>query len=465
MVLNEVKQYVCVEIKNCGDDNLVKVITYGTYDLFHKGHYNLLKKAKELGDYLIVAVTSDGFDKARGKLNVHDSVITRVKNVEKTGLADEIIIEEYFGQKIDDIKKYNIDIFTVGSDWIGHFDYLNEYCKVIYLDRTKGISSTELRNKNLINLGIVGSEDIIHRFNTEVKYVSGINITGIYNEDTEIAYKISKNENIKLYNALDKLYIENDAVYIACPPKYHYKYIKDALINGKHVLCEFPFCLNLKDAKELFEIAESKNLVLMEALKTAYCPAFTKIVPMIKSGVIGNIISVDACFTQIQGEMLEKQIQRASGGSINSLASYPLLAIFKFLGTDYKAVSFTSKLNEKQIDIYTKFDVLFDKAIGSGIVAINAKNEGSLTVTGTKGYLYVPAPWWKTNYFEIRQENIMNNSKYFYKFEGEGMRYEILDFAECIKNNRQSILLTKEEILAMSSVFDKFSNDINIVKI
>ena len=123
---------------------MVKVIAYGTYDLFHEGHYNLLKNAKALGDYLIVGVTSGDFDKNRGKLNVRDSLMTRIKHVEETGFADEIIIEEYFGQKIDDIKKYDVDIFTVGSDWKGHFDYLNEYCEVIYLDRTKGISSTEL---------------------------------------------------------------------------------------------------------------------------------------------------------------------------------------------------------------------------------------------------------------------------------------------------------------------------------
>ena len=83
---------------------MTKVITYGTFDLFHEGHYKLLQRAKALGDYLIVAVTSDYFDKCRGKFNVHDSLMERVKNVEKTGFADEIIIEEYFGQKIDDIK-------------------------------------------------------------------------------------------------------------------------------------------------------------------------------------------------------------------------------------------------------------------------------------------------------------------------------------------------------------------------
>ena len=110
---------------------MTKVITYGTYDLFHQGHYNLLKRAKELGDYLIVGITSDYFNKCRGKFNVHDDLMTRIKNVEQCGFADEIVVEEYFGQKIDDIKKFGIDVFTVGDDWTGHFDYLKEYCKVV----------------------------------------------------------------------------------------------------------------------------------------------------------------------------------------------------------------------------------------------------------------------------------------------------------------------------------------------
>lgn len=110
---------------------MTKVITYGTYDLFHQGHYNLLKNAKELGDYLIVGVTSEHFDEARGKINVVDDVLTRVEHVRETGFADQIIIEDHQGQKIEDIQKYDVDIFTVGSDWVGTFDYLNQFCKVV----------------------------------------------------------------------------------------------------------------------------------------------------------------------------------------------------------------------------------------------------------------------------------------------------------------------------------------------
>ena len=443
---------------------MVKVITYGTYDLFHKGHYNLLKHAKELGDYLVVAVTSDAFDKARGKLNVHDSLITRIKNVEATGLADEVIVEEYFGQKIDDIKKHDIDIFTVGSDWVGHFDYLSEYCKVIYLDRTKGISSTELRSKNAINLGIIGAEDIVTRFIKELNFVSGINIIGVYDLDLGRLTNISSKESLRSYDSLDELLDNVDAVYVASPPKYHYEYIRKALEKGKHVLCEFPFSVVFKEAEELALLAKKHNLILMEALKTAYCPAFCKLVPMVKSGLLGDIIAVDACFTQIQGDKLDEQVRIASGGSVNALASYPLLAIVKILGTDFQDVRFVSKF-VNNIDIYTHFEVFYKNALGNGTVAINAKNEGALTVTGTKGYLYVPAPWWKTDYFEIRYENINDNSKYFYKFDGDGLRYEIVEFLNAVKTGEVSQLLTIEETLAITKILNLFKDNINVEKI
>ena len=174
---------------------MIKVITYGTYDLLHYGHIKLLERAKSLGDYLIVGVTADDFDKTRGKINVQQSLMERVEAVRSTGIADEIIIEEYEGQKIDDIQKYDVDIFTVGSDWRGYFDYLNEYCKVVYLPRTEGVSSSEIRaEKRSIHLGLVGNNRYLNKFLSESKFVNGVEIIGICSTDTQIL----SNEVLKL---------------------------------------------------------------------------------------------------------------------------------------------------------------------------------------------------------------------------------------------------------------------------
>lgn len=193
---------------------MVKVITYGTYDLLHHGHVRLLERARALGDYLIVGVTSDDFDKTRGKINVQQSLEERVAAVQATGIADKVIIEEYEGQKIDDIRRYGVDIFTVGSDWIGYFDYLNEFCKVIYLPRTEGVSSTELRAaESGIKLGMVGYSSFLNKFYRESKYVNAIDIIGLCSSDiskvTDVVHDIGLVTD-DYSGFLDKV----DAVYI-----------------------------------------------------------------------------------------------------------------------------------------------------------------------------------------------------------------------------------------------------------
>ena len=122
-----------------------KVITYGTFDLFHVGHLNILKRAKELGDYLIVAVSSDKFNEGKGKKSYH-SVQDRVKILEAIKYVDEVILEESWDQKIVDVREKNIDVFVMGDDWKGKFDFLKEYCEVVYLPRTDGISTTKIKN-------------------------------------------------------------------------------------------------------------------------------------------------------------------------------------------------------------------------------------------------------------------------------------------------------------------------------
>ena len=171
-----------------------KVITYGTYDLLHQGHINLLRRAKELGDYLIVGVTNDSFDRDRGKLNVRNNVLERVEAVKATGYADQIIIEDYVGQKIDDIQKYDVDIFAIGSDWEGTFDYLKEFCDVVYLPRTEGISSTMLReeSQDVVKVGIIGCGRIAKRFPSEASVVSGVQVCAAYDIDKNAVMNIAK---------------------------------------------------------------------------------------------------------------------------------------------------------------------------------------------------------------------------------------------------------------------------------
>ena len=126
-----------------------KVITYGTFDLFHVGHLNILRRAKELGDYLVVAVSSDKFNEMKGKKAYH-SVTDRVAILEAIEFVDEVIVEEGWEQKNSDIKEHNIDIFVMGDDWKGKFDDLKELCEVVYLPRTHGISTTKIK-QDLMN--------------------------------------------------------------------------------------------------------------------------------------------------------------------------------------------------------------------------------------------------------------------------------------------------------------------------
>ena len=438
-----------------------KVITYGTYDLLHEGHINLLRRAKALGDYLIVGVTSDSFDKERGKLNVRNNVLERIEAVKKTGFADEIIIEDYIGQKIDDIQKYNVDIFAIGSDWEGKFDYLNEYCKVVYLPRTEGISSTQLRaeSQTILKIGIVGSGRIAPRFLNESQYVSGVHVVSVYNPNVEEATLFATKHKLQAYTDYNAFLKNVDAVYVASPHISHYDYSKQALLAGKHVLCEIPFVLKKQEASDLYEIAKQKNLVILEANKTAFCPAWNHLLVLVKSGMIGDVVDVKASLSKLMPEtnLREFNISEA-GGSVTELAPLCLMAIIKLLGKNYVDVKFYSKIKNK-VDIFTSGHLIYDSAVASFTLGLGVKTEGNLVVSGTKGYILVPSPWWLTNFFEVRYEDQNKNKKYFYSYDGDGLRYEIQEFASMIFNKRiSSFHLYRNESIAITEIIEKFLN-------
>lgn len=444
-----------------------KVITYGTYDLFHEGHLNLLRRAKELGDYLIVGVTTDNFDLERGKLNVCNNVMDRIESVRKTGLADQIVIEEYVGQKIDDILKYDVDVFAIGSDWEGKFDYLKEYCDVEYLPRTEGISSTLLREENnrTIKIGVIGTGGIARRFVPEASFVSSTIVNCAYNTNLEECIAFCKEFELESCNNLDELFSKVDAVYIASPASTHYYYCKKALEAGKHVLCETPFVMSKSKTEELLHEAKARNLILMVAIKTAYCPAFNHLITLLKSGIIGEIVSIDASVTNLTDENSPKMSLAQAGGSMSENAYFTLLPILRLFGTNYLDINFYSKF-KNGVDIYTKAIIQYKEAISSFQVGLGVKSEGNLVVSGTKGYIYVPAPWWRTDYFEVRYENINKNKKFFYSFEGEGLRYEIKEFISSIlKESNSFTRVTKNEILTISEIFDNFISKSESLKI
>lgn len=441
-----------------------KVITYGTYDLLHHGHIRLLERAKELGDYLIVGITSEDFDRRRGKINIEQSLMERVQAVKETGLADEIIIEEYEGQKIDDIINYGIDVFTVGSDWKGKFDYLKKYCDVVYLDRTEGVSSSEIRSKrNLIKMGAIGDLNIIKKYINESKYVNGIEMSHICTDED-----IKDYQEVPVINNYDKLLDEVDALYICSSPETHYDLIKQALSKKKHVLYEPPLTLKKAECKDLFELAEKNEVILMEAMKTNYSQSYNRLILLARTGIVGNIVSIDSNCTSLK-QIEEVGMENITNyqNSICGWGSVGMLPVFQLLGADYNSKNIISLKSKKDstFDLLTKINFIYDNAVATVKIGKGAKAESDLIISGTKGYIYVPAPWWKTDYFEVRFENQENNKRYFYKLDGEGIRYELVKFNKIIAKKNRNGILNKDISFATVSIIEDYYNDVDVTEI
>lgn len=444
------------------------VITYGTFDVLHFGHIRLLERAKALGDYLIVGVTSDDWDKARGKINVKQSLMERIEAVRSVGIADEIIVEEYEGQKIDDIKRYQVDIFTVGSDWIGEFDYLKEYCEVVYLERTEGISSSDLRTKERhIRLGLVGDDLLLKKVYAECKFVNGIEITYVYSCDAD-TLQYYEQQQIPVTRDYSELFDAVDAVYIASEPRTHYKHIKLALEHNKHVLCHSPFSLNVTECQELISMANQKKLVLMDSIKTAYSTAYNRLLLLLKGGKIGNVVSVDVTCTSLQ-DITDINEQNQKWNSICGWGPIAMLPVFQILGTEPEKITLStwSLDHLDKYDLFTKIDFLFRSAVATIKVGKGIKSEGNMIVSGTDGYIYVPAPWWKTDYFEVRYENPENNQRYFYQLDGEGIRYAIVAFLRSIETGKSHTHIDQSVSEMIVKVIEKFEtgNDVQEIKV
>ena len=424
-----------------------RVITYGTFDFFHEGHRRILERAKklaELGGKLYVGVTSENYDRERGKLNVCQSLVARMEAVKKSGLADEVFVEEYEGQKIEDIQRYKIDKFVIGDDWLGKYDYLKEWCEVVYLPRTKGVSSTMIRNdaSRILRGGIVGCGRIANRFMVESRFVSGIAFDYVCNPELTLAEEFAAKHSLKAaYDDFDKMLAEVDVVYVATPHLYHAEYVRRALRAKKHVLCEKPMTLNFEEAKELYALAMSTGVVLQEALKTAFAPGFRRLVNLAKGGVIGKVRQINATFTKLTPDKSLREFDpRQGGGAISELASYVLCPIIKLLGSaDPSAMTVHCLKNpEDGVETFVSGLIKYPEATALFTVGLSAKTEGCLTIAGTAGYIFVPSPWWKTEYFEVRNDMGQTVRRVFCPFVGDGLRYELAEFVMAVASDTMS---------------------------
>ena len=304
---------------------------------------------------------------------------------------------------------------------------------------------------------MVGVPPVLLKYSRECSYVNGVNIKAMCTDDQE---NYPKNLKCDLVTSDYEVMLAHvDAVYIHSDPVSHYEQVKYALEQGKHVLCESPIALTKDQTKELFELAEKKQVVLMEALKTAHSLAYQRMVVLIKSGRIGRIVSVDATCTSLRDIAGDDTTRFAP--KWNSLCSWgptAMLPVFQILGTKYKEKSIISQFAKERenYDLFTKIDFIYDSAVASIKVGKGVKSEGELVISGTKGYLYVPAPWWKTDYYEIRFENPANNKRYFYQLDGEGIRYEFVAFARAIHKGNTINRISRETSETISSVIEDF---------
>ena len=305
-----------------------------------------------------------------------------------------------------------------------------------------------------LRISKIGTGSIASRFVQEVPHVSNCIVSAAYNPCVSDAAEFCKHYGIsKIASTLQELFDVSDAIYVASPIATHYEYAKAALENGKHVLCEMPFMRTKEEAEELYCLARNANLVLLPALKTAYCPSFIQLIDIVTSGEIGQLIDVTATVTQLLPPQTSVEF---SNERLLENSTYVLLAAFKMFGSQYdKAHVHTVYENNGNVQkeskaIYSHIILEYGDRTASLRTGVGVKSEGSLVISGTKGYVYIPAPWWKTDYFEVRYENQSDNKKYFFPYESSGLRYEIEAFCNAIMHKSRFIdRLTREENLKM----------------
>ncbi len=318
----------------------------------------------------------------------------------------------------------------------------------------------------MIRIGMIGTGRIANRFVPEVRETEDFEIAGVYNPHPDSLKRFADQHGIKGFSSLEELFSVADAVYIATPHETHFEYAKIALESGKHVLSEKPMTLEEEQARELYDLAASRKAVLMEGIKTAYCPGFTKILELADSGVIGDVKYIDACFTKLEKEGVRELTDTAFGGSFRELGSYVLLPAIKIFGSAYEDICFNSVRNAKGIDLFTRVSIKYaDGRFADMKCGLGVKGEGRLMISGTLGYILVDAPWWKTTHISVHYEDPSKVDVYECEFAGDGLRYELEELKHRIEGAQPDLTgeheasLPPEESIALAKVMERFVED------
>lgn len=328
------------------------------------------------------------------------------------------------------------------------------------LQRIEDVLETALTKESLarekstyMRMGVIGTGSIAKRFVEEAVHVTNVYVAAAYNPDANETHRFCDEFGIvHEATSAEDLYKRVDAVYIASPFYTHYEYALNALNAVRHVLCETPLTENLQQAKELYTIAEKNGLVFMPALKTAYAPSFGNVIQEALSGVIGEVVDISATVTTL---LPQTKTVGFNNERLMDNAYYALLVILKILGENIQKVSAFTRKDDAKV-LYLNTHLQYEEAVGHVKAGTGVKSESSLVISGTKGYIYVPAPWWKPDYFEIRYENPYDNKKLYFPFESSGLRYEIQCFVDNISLKSTERPISKQEMLKIIQIVDKY---------
>ncbi len=298
-----------------------------------------------------------------------------------------------------------------------------------------------------IRIGIIGTGRIARRFIPEVQAVNGMELMGVYNPHKQSGLAFAKKYQIPYLETKEELFRKVDAIYIASPHHTHIPYVMESLLVGKHVLCEKPMALKEEEAARAISLAEEKNLVLLEGIKTAYAPGYQKILELIHSGVIGKVGDVEACFTKLEQKESRELTDLETGGSFLELGTYPLLPILDIVKEEILEITFHQITTENGLDLYTKVSFSYPNAMALAKTGLGYKSEGELVVAGDKGYLRVEAPWWKPEKIHVCYEDRRKNQIYQAEFLEDGLRYEIAFFRDMIQEMKRIEKREKEQEL------------------